>query len=554
MLSLFVSYFLNAIITYGSGPSCWGGYDKPTIGLPRYPSRGVIATTKYPDHTTYKWTSPSRSLVSPSHTRTLAIDLLCTSSPGMHTSQVCSQHIRCPFVHIAHTCHRPYCFILFLLLLLLLHELETILAFKANRLQSFLDKHRPDTVIIKDISTSEEPSLRQKHYQHLKYTSWGLSDALENLSTVTSSVQHKKTGLQCRAYTDEPLHLARELVAEACGREAVSVHYSDTYSRPVEYKEWTISGDPSLTGISKSEVVQVLADRIGSIQEAEEWDSWGVELVSPPYTDVERAQTDTAAIVSAIRGSAGNDFGAVSSKHCGLHIHVGQPDGCPLPLKTLQNLAYLVVVYEEEIDKLHEPQRRQAETEITTNRENFYAECADPVERLVYNPESQTRQVKKFEPIYKALSEIRGAIFDTVNNAADPILRLIPLMGRHKGRKVNFSALSQLGRPSTVEFRQHAGTLDTKAVYWWAQFCTSLVRLADRYARTEGECPVRDWDDRICVENLFEEMGFAQEGRDFFRARMETFAGLEDIPEPVGYWREYEEFGDDFLEDEACFA
>lgn len=431
-------------------------------------------------------------------------------------------------------------------------ELETIFAFKADRLQSHLDKHRPDTMVIRNISSTEEPSLRQKHYQHLGYTSWALSDALENPTTVEPSVQHGKTGLRCRVYMDEPLYLAREVLAEVTGRGSISVYHSDNYSKPSEYKDWTISGDPSITGLSKPDMVHILGDKIMNLDAAEEWDTWGVELVSPPYADAQQAQSETAAIVSAIQGSPSSTFGAVTTTHCGLHIHVGQPDGSCLPLKTLQHLAYILLAYEEEIDKLHAPHRRQAESEITTNRENFYAECAEPVERLVNG------QVKKFEPVFKPLCEIRATIFDAVDRAADPVTRLVALMGRNKGRKVNFSSLNQPGRPSTVEFRQHEGTLDAVAIYWWAQFCLGLVRLADRYARTRMECPVREWDDRIDVEELWAEMGFADEGRAWFRERMEVYEGVEVVPEPIGYWREYEEFEEefegDFPGDEGCFA
>lgn len=412
-------------------------------------------------------------------------------------------------------------------------ELEAIFAFHERRLQNHLERHHPDTNIVKDISA--------QFWRSDKYTSWTLQDADKNPTTQGPIDEHCDERSRLRDYHDEPLQLARDVICQATGSQNTRVHYDANYTKQTDYSAWSISNDSSLNGLTKLAMIEAFNDRIPTLDAANNWDSWGVELISPPYADPAHARSEISTMLSSLRGTPSSDHGATVSTICGMHVHVGLPDNKPFAITTLQHLAYLLVVYEEEISQLHEPQRQQAEVEILSNRENFFFDgCAEPVERLVINPETGERKRKKFVPIFKPLDEIRALLFETVDAAGVPLERLLGFIGRHRAHLVNFSGLVKENRPNTIEFRQHAGTLDPRDVFWWVQFCTGLVQLAHQYAITGDECPVSDWEDRIDIEDLFEAIGLPDEGREFFRERREVYGAK--APKRIGYWEEWVDY------------
>lgn len=149
-----------------------------------------------------------------------------------------------------------------------------------------------------------------------------------------------------------------------------------------------------------------------------------------------------------------------------------------------------------------------------------------------------------FELGMKSLEDIHARLFDDVDAAEvkeeKGLDKLLSYMGcgRDKDRIVNFRAL--LGgkdgkRPKTVEFRQHAGTLDVQEVGWWVRFCLGLVQLAWRYG-VEGQVgKMKSWEDKIDIEDLWEAMGFQEEGREFYRKRREQW-GMVVMPGDVVVW------------------
>ncbi|KAJ9669276.1 hypothetical protein H2201_000628 [Coniosporium apollinis] len=414
-------------------------------------------------------------------------------------------------------------------------ELEAIFAFHESRLQNHLDKHHPDTKIVKDTHCNTEPGSTE---QSDGYTSWSLQEADKNPTTQGPIDEHCGEVSRLRQYHEEPLELARNVICQATGNEGMRVHCTADYTKQADYSAWSISNDSSLNGLTKQALMEAFNDRIPTLEAANDWDSSGVELISPPYADIAHARDEISTILSSLRGTSSSDYGATVSTICGMHVHIGLPNNEPFTITTLQHLAYLLVVYEEEISQLHEPQRHQAAEEIITNRENFLHDgCAEPVERIIINPETGKRERKQFVPIFKPLEEIRASLFETVDAAPQPLERLLGFMGRHRAHIVNFSGLVREGRPNTVEFRQHAGTLDPQDVFWWVKFCTGLVQLAHRYTMTGEECPVSDWEDKIDIEDLFEAIQFPEEGKEYFRKRMETYT--PNAPKRIGYWEEW---------------
>jgi hypothetical protein len=417
-------------------------------------------------------------------------------------------------------------------------EIEGILAFHYDKLQEFIDAHLHGASIVKELSPEQESCLRSKRYTSGPYNSWALSNAGENKMTISPTASHPSGPI--RAYKSEPLHILLDLLSSKGGKP-IHLHYPEDHSKPAEYKDWTLTFDDSIISLTHEEKTVAFPQLIPTT-ETENWDSYGFELVSPPYLDsaITQAHHD---ISSMIAGLATPKTGMAANATCGVHVHIGLPSSACLPTKVVQHLAYLVVVYEDEISRLHPAHRRQRVTEIESNRLNFCAEGDDPRDRCESGAIDESTgeiQIQTFQSVYKALGEIRRVLFEEADRTADPVRYVVERMGRARGYAYNFSALVKREGPKTVEFRQHAGSIDAGEIQHWIGFCVGLVALASRYAAaaagTTDGCKVQHWGDRVSIEDLWEEMGLEAEGRQFYREKMALYA--VGAPESYPLWEE----------------
>lgn len=175
----------------------------------------------------------------------------------------------------------------------------------------------------------------------------------------------------------------------------------------------------------------------------------------------------------------------------GFHVHVGlQPDEewgpMDIPLKVLQHLAWIVVVFEDVISLLNHPERRGYwETKIydhgCSNRRAF----VDTDLGLIVCRLHTCGQGKVYDR-RNAFNLIFGTtnhweLRDVMSN------RPAPDNPFYRNTFVNFyniSTTSMHPEPiKTVEFRQHCGTTDPTEVKEWVYFVTSLMRAAERKAK-----------------------------------------------------------------------
>ena len=156
---------------------------------------------------------------------------------------------------------------------------------------------------------------------------------------------------------------------------------------------------------------------------------------------------------------------------------------------------------------------------------------------------------KEWETQYASVEAIRGQIFSTKT-----VPELVQLLQDDRFHVVNFAGLVESGRPNTVEFRQHAGTLDPEAVRRWVGLCARFVETAERLARSgpcEGACANVDWDDvsRLRFDDLSELMRLDWEAHAYWNGRVEEFGVFTnellvmEAPEPFD-----DDFGMDDLE------
>ena len=119
-----------------------------------------------------------------------------------------------------------------------------------------------------------------------------------------------------------------------------------------------------------------------------------------------------------------------------------------------------------------------------------FTPAANSTLRLERNAE--TGDPKTFITNYSDLSQIRHDIFSSTT-----LERLVNTVQTDRFHTVNLRGLVDPERPNTIEFRQHAGSLDADEMTKWTQFCASLVSAAKHFAEIGTQSPqdgVKDWE------------------------------------------------------------
>ncbi|KAH0556814.1 hypothetical protein GP486_005398 [Trichoglossum hirsutum] len=233
----------------------------------------------------------------------------------------------------------------------------------------------------------------------------------------------------------------------------------------------------------------------------------GMELISPitPLTkgldDLTRRDIPYICKQLTSERIPGCDFWVNST--CGMHVHVSISQGSGEEIEdfeflTVQNLVAFWGVYETQIEKLHPPYRR--------SRTNIYA--ASLRANVPHDPRIKDLGAAQWLFLVyscKTFNELRNLI-DGSMGRGDP-----------RDSKVNIVSYSphvaDTPRPSrepTIEFREHAGTLDPTEVRNWILFVTSVVRFA--IYLTRRNCRFKIEDDRSCaIEDIFLALDFGRE-------------------------------------------
>lgn len=442
-------------------------------------------------------------------------------------------------------------------------EFECVFAFHESLLLKYLSSVGDTSTIIKDIPEETRKEFRRCANEYLlsrpMYMGWGLTSAVPLQKSGQRSeagfVEERRAKFGYRPYLDEILHVAKELLPEETDTQSLVYQ-----GKRQDFAQWHISEDTSIMGVSKADLLAQLGDRITN---PTEWDSHSLELVSrvlPPTPD---AFAETTQYLSALRGTASSQHGALVTSHCGMHVHIGLPiptdavPGAELPtfdLPTIQHLAYIIIMYEAEISTLHHPSRREgsvaSQTDVASNCEGIYDEIAaakipplddDWIAEFLADPDAQVPPPSQCEEDTALADEglhldfVRTRIFSP-DMTIHELSRL--MCGNSKNHIVNFTYLLRaVTLPRTVEFRQHEACLDPEAVRWWVLFLTGLVRLAHhmaaKYGVRTGEggwngegYPHVDSSGTATIEELFEMTEFDQEGRKYYERKMAEYTAI----------------------------
>ncbi|MCJ1315412.1 mucin 5B, oligomeric mucus gel-forming [Xylographa vitiligo] len=275
-----------------------------------------------------------------------------------------------------------------------------------------------------------------------------------------------------------------------------------------------------------------LGQKQTGLPDVNDWDTYGVELVSSVLRPLPEDFETITRFCNLLKGEPCHDHGATINDTCGFHIHL-KPDGDnnDFDLNTVQHLAYIIAIYEREIDTLHPFHRRTYAPYGATN----------------YDFRSNTQKLQDYDGfLFEQFIKIQQLIGGTQN-----VLELQRLMGKGKGYVVNFSNLLRhdpaTDGPRTIEFRQHEGVLRGEMVEWWVRFCIGLVQLA-HHAATQldaagnpivdfhQQCqiyPFQESNDQLSVWDLFDLVDFPEEGRRYFQRRAAYFADNPQNRDPT---------------------
>lgn len=157
-----------------------------------------------------------------------------------------------------------------------------------------------------------------------------------------------------------------------------------------------------------------------------------------------------------------NRLGCKVNKECGLHIHHHAAD---LNTKNFQNLFCLYSKYEKLIDRLHPRNRR--------DDNNYYCSPLNKNDAFYGTYEDLALRIKSC----KTVRDLQN-LFST------------------RYLKLNIQSFSKYG---TLEFRQHAGTLDYEQIQNWILFTQLMVERSKFSMITKVE---REYDHLGCLYNM----------------------------------------------------
>jgi hypothetical protein len=410
-------------------------------------------------------------------------------------------------------------------------EIEGILAFHESRLKPHLPTH---TIINKGMSPTDEIHLRSRVYSQLPYRSW-------------SFLEPGNPPENPRGYKFEPLRIAKDILDE--NNEENQIIVCENKDEDADYAKWQLMKDGSLQALDQEARAALLAAKGIPTPEHGGWDTHGIELVSPPFpaSHLAGAQSQISALVSSLKTPTSE---ITTNNTCGLHVHVGLPNGEKFPIRVLRYLAFWTVIYENHISLLHPPHRYgDYWSDIRSCKAGRLLpepESSDPRDEMKRIVDDDGGKEKCFESTAKSVASIRDALLPSAEEEAgrgDPYIDLKSWMGETRLQIINWTRVDNeplfTGPAATVEFRQHDGSLDAVEIGHWVRFCSGLVKLAYKYDEQNWECfpDFRSWSDKLDLRDLLEDMELPLETLLFYEHRYrDALVAGRDAEE--GLWEE----------------
>lgn len=167
----------------------------------------------------------------------------------------------------------------------------------------------------------------------------------------------------------------------------------------------------------------------------------------------------------------------------------------PQKLEELKELALILIVYEQEIARLHPPCRRPHHEAVQWIAEsNRMGVMQHPPDLATGHFDCSTTAL---EQRYRgSIERLRAQLRDISNTSA-----LVKFMNHpanykfprgNRNRQVNFLSINRGDNfASTVEFRQARGSLCAEDISRWVDFCVGLIKLSKLYSEDPDRFPLK---------------------------------------------------------------
>jgi hypothetical protein len=451
-------------------------------------------------------------------------------------------------------------------------EFEFIFAFHEDLLKQILSDYYIEADIVKILTNSQHSELlgedgnifdsNRSHNCRNQYPSWGLQVPSTDVVFNTLHFRQKfptglSNGYAVRRYVMEPVLIAKKCfesmklpcnvvgwtqsdVASPGNHEVARLVYPDQpgdvliRNSLVDYSKWTLTNDDTLIGALKSQVRSCLSEQGIREETWHQWDSHGIELISPIFTFAKKDEA-LLHIEKYLRSLGNNHSTILPSVWASTHVHIGfnfeKSSDISTPL--FQHLAYILLLHEDlisgcfpksrsgikieeqapeepspppfdENDEPFDPNQEfdhlplTAEEEIQIANEHVLATEAkytgignvesnlqyfrDQIGLSIINSQQQDRTIEN--SIFKE----QGDIFSLIKLLQRPNNPQRKDGPRFRGYIYNFANLWAFATNETtwkpikptVEFRQHDCTTDAGVVNHWIIFLEALVRIAEK--------------------------------------------------------------------------
>ncbi|KAI9888984.1 MAG: hypothetical protein M1814_006101 [Vezdaea aestivalis] len=212
-------------------------------------------------------------------------------------------------------------------------------------------------------------------------------------------------------------------------------------------------------------------------------------------------------------------FDVCCSSSCGTHVHVGRRDRSPWTAEFLQKFALVILNFEWQIDGLH-AEGRIAYGMNDTNRIQFEEPTKNNIKTVNYG-------MTLMAISYAVLDVCRSEKWsdDAERYRTRKLGMLLATVGCAKYTKFNFAGFLKDMDKSTIEFRQHTGTLDGTETIFWIRFLDHLIQ----------------WVQSQCLAGILQLVLESQDiDRDDFTT-MEFLSAIGTPPDVIEYYRDFAE-------------
>ncbi|RAL66483.1 hypothetical protein DID88_006173 [Monilinia fructigena] len=374
--------------------------------------------------------------------------------------------------------------------------------------------------------------------------SW--SPALGILQNNVKNDDKKKHMANVRPYHLEPQSIVLNKLNNKASlvRDKVICRGEQSRSNKVNgaYDKWIVSTDRTVVGQGSANLYKWLP-RLSSSHVSKHWDSYGIEMISRVLSSNNtQDRIELEQVVNALKGKEDGLYQGFITNQCALHVHVQAPS-----FEILKELAAILLIYEDEISRLHpkcrRPGHRVARSNLTSNRMlTFLGPNFVPFLGNLQDIWDQPTETSLFRKLI-TIQQIRDEIGRLQNEQKLADYMCFP--GTQKTRVVNFGRLKSSVHPQTIEFRQARGSLDINDINYWVDFCLGLVQLAEYYVHNP-DARIKSWSEdteehigKLGVFQLMAEMKLDRRSINYWRSRVAKYmtweeederSDVEDIP------------------------